>query len=230
MKFFVVATPIGNLKDISQRAIEALQGVDFILCEDTRWSKKLLDFYSIKKPLISFHQHSKLQKIDNIISLLKENKNLALVTDAGTPGVADPGGVLIEKILQVLPETEIIPIPGACALATALSASGLPADRFVFMGFPPAKKARQKFFSEVLASKYAVVFYESPYRILKTLNELLVISQSQNLEISLVVCRELTKLHETIYRGAIDQVIASIKKHALGGQPKGEFVVIVKNN
>ncbi|MCG2690035.1 16S rRNA (cytidine(1402)-2'-O)-methyltransferase, partial [Candidatus Parcubacteria bacterium] len=154
---YIVATPIGNLKDITERATETLRRVDFVLCEDTLHSKKLLNHYNIQTPLISYHQHSHLQKIDYIISLLKENKNLALITDAGTPNISDPGGKLVEEVLKSLPDVEVVPIPGPCALTTALSASGMPADKSLFLGFPPANKGRTKILSEVLSSKHTVV-------------------------------------------------------------------------
>ncbi|OIO45256.1 16S rRNA (cytidine(1402)-2'-O)-methyltransferase [bacterium (Candidatus Gribaldobacteria) CG23_combo_of_CG06-09_8_20_14_all_37_87_8] len=231
---YIIATPIGNLKDITERAIETLRGVDFILCEDTLHSKKLLNHYNIQTPLISYHQHSKLAKVDYVGSLLKENKNLALITDAGTPNISDPGGKLIEEVLKSLPDVEVIPIPGPCALTTALSASGMPADKFLFLGFPPAKKGRNKFFSEVLSSKHTVVFYESCHRILRTLKELSsFVNTSKELSSfhspEVVVCRELTKKFEIIYRGTLEDVQEQIKKDAPGDKPKGEFVVLLNN-
>jgi len=229
---YIVATPIGNLQDISQRAIEALKGVDLILCEDTRVAKRLLDHYEIKTPTISYHQHSKIEKEDYIIGLLGEGKNLALISDAGTPGISDPGSKLVEKVIESQPkagrplaEVKVVPIPGASAVAAAASVSGFPMDKFIFMGFPPVKKKREKFFEEVIDSKYPVIFYESTYRIIKTLNELKNLqADSYNLQPSqVVVCRELTKKFETIYRGKIEEVISAIKKDVI----KGEFVIVV---
>jgi len=222
---YIVATPIGNLEDISLRALRILKEVDLILCEDTRVTKKLLDRYQIKKPLLSYHQHSKLQKIDYIISLLKEGKNLALVSDSGTPGVSDPGNKLIEEVINKLGEkVKIIPIPGPSALTCAASVSGFPMDRFLFFGFLPKKKKRKEVLREILESKYPVIFYESPYRILKSLKELKnAMSSEQRAAKNIVVARELTKKFETIYRGKIDEVIEKIEKSPL----KGEFVVIV---
>lgn len=217
---YVVATPIGNLEDLTFRALRILKEVDFILCEDTRTTKKLLEHYGIKTPTLSYHQHSRLQKIEYIIQLLERGKNLVLVSDAGTPGISDPGNKLISLIVENLKNVKIIPIPGASAGITAASISGFPTDKFIFMGFPPAKKKRKKFFEEVLNSKYPVIFYESPYRIVKTLNELGIM----NKELRIVVCRELTKKFETVYRGKIERVIEEIKKDMI----KGEFVVIVK--
>lgn len=237
---YIVATPIGNLKDITGRALEVLKGADLILCEDTRVAKKLLSHFEIKTKTLSYHQHSKLKKINYILELLKKGKNLALVSDAGTPGISDPGNKLIEKVTQLLSgRVEIVPIPGPSALTTAASISGFWMDKFLFLGFPPTKKKRKKFFEKVTNSKYPVIFYESPYRILKTLNKLdqmfQVFSKQSKLatgqagfKFQVVVCRELTKKFETIYRGTIPQVIEKIEKDKI----KGEFVVItcpVKN-
>lgn len=216
---YIVSTPIGNLKDISPRAIEVLKGVDLILCEDTRITKKLLAHYSIKTQTLSYHQHSKLKKIEYIIQLFKKGKNLALVSDAGTPGISDPGNKLIETILEGPNFVKVEPIPGASAVTSAASISGFYMDKFVFMGFPPHKKKRKKFFEEVVNSKYSVIFYESPYRIIKTLNEL----KDNRLKSKIVVCRELTKKFETIYRGTADEVLDQLK----AGVVKGEFVVVI---
>jgi 16S rRNA (cytidine1402-2'-O)-methyltransferase len=221
---FIVATPIGNLDDITLRALKVLKRVDLILCEDTRVTKKLLDHYGIKTPVLSYHQHSKLQKIDYILNLLKEGKNLALVSDAGTPGISDPGNKLINEIVEKVEMVEIVPIPGPSAVTAAASISGFLMDKFLFLGFPPKKRKRKKFFEEVIKSKYPVIFYESPYRILKTLKELQLEAKTYTLEPKIVVCRELTKKFETIYRGKIDEVIQKIEKDKI----KGEFVVIVE--
>lgn len=213
-KLYIVATPIGNLKDITIRALHILAEVDLILCEDTRVTKKLLNHYDIKTRVESYHQHSKLKKVNYIIDLLKQGKNLALVSDSGTPGISDPGNKLIEELKDI---TEIIPIPGPNAVATIASVSGFPMDKFVFLGFPPHKKARNKFFKEVAESKHPVILYESPYRILKTLKEL-----SELKDFDIVVGRELTKKFETIYRGKARNIIKQIK-------PKGEFVIVISN-
>jgi 16S rRNA (cytidine1402-2'-O)-methyltransferase len=221
---YIVATPIGNLEDISQRALRALTEVDLILCEDTRVTKKLLDRYQIKTPTLSYHQHSKIQKIEQVIDFLKKSKNLALVSDAGTPGISDPGNLLIKETIKRLGnEVRIVPIPGSSAIAAAASISGFPMDKFLFLGFPPAKKKRKKFFEEIINSKYPVVFYESPYRIIKTLKELDIEAKIYNREAKIVVCRELTKKFETIYRGTVEEVIKQIEKD----MTKGEFVVII---
>ena len=221
-ELFIVATPIGNLQDISSRALEALKRVDFILCEDTRVSQKLLNHFGISKPLMSYHQHSGPAKIESILALLKQGKNLALISDAGTPGISDPGNKLIDLAIKQLNDLTIVPIPGPSALTAAASVAGCPMDRFLFMGFPPHKRKRKKFFQEALKSKYPVIIYESCHRILKTLRELRELGSG----LELVVCRELTKKFETIYRGIIDKVIEKIEKD----KTKGEFVVIIKKN
>ena len=218
---YIIATPIGNLKDITLRALQVLKEVDLILCEDTRVTKKLLNHYQIKTPTLSYHQHSKLKKIEYIIQLLKEGKNLALVSDAGTPGISDPGNLLIKEAIKRLgDEIKIIPIPGPSALTSAASISGFPMDKFLFLGFPPAKRKRKKFFQEIAHSKYPVIFYESPYRILKTLKELSVFINEQEI----IVCRELTKKFEITYRGKIKEIIKKLEKDKI----KGEFTVIVR--
>ncbi len=219
---YIVATPIGNLEDISKRALRILSEVDLILCEDTRQTQKLLNFYTIKKPTLSYHQHSKFKKIDYILNLLKHGKDLALVCDAGTPGISDPGNKLIEIILTrfSLVNIRFVPVPGPSALIAAASISGFPMDKFLFLGFPPHKKKRKKFFEEVINSKYPVIFYESTHRILKTLREL----KSLDEKLKIVVYRELTKAFETIYRGRVGEVLEQLEK----GEKRGEFVIIVE--
>jgi len=219
MKIYIVATPIGNLEDISLRAIRILKEVDFILCEDTRVTRVLLDKYEVKTPTISYFQHSGLTKVNQIIDLLKNGKNLALVSDAGTPGISDPGNKLIESVLKELPEVKIEPIPGSCAAIAALSISGLPTDKFVFYGFLPHKKGKETILKEIINNKFTSVFYESTHRILKTLGKL----RDLGLNKQVVVCRELTKKFETVYRGKIADVLAELEK----GVSKGEFVVVV---
>ena len=219
---YVVSTPIGNLGDISQRALDTLKLVDCILCEDTRVSQKMLTRFDIKKPLVAYHQHSELSKVNEILEMLRQGKNIALISDAGTPGISDPGGQLVKAIVQEFGnDVKIEPIPGASALTAIASVCGFPMERFVFLGFPPAKKKRKQFFEELVNSKYPVIFYESPYRILKTLGE---ISKCRNVEMSCVVGRELTKKFETIYRGSLQEVAKQIE----GDKVKGEFVVVTK--
>lgn len=218
---YVVATPIGNLEDITLRALETLRSVHTILAEDTRVTRRLLERHGISVSVLAYHQHSGLARVEQIIRLLKEGNNLALVSDAGTPGINDPGGRLIAEILRASPETKIVPIPGANAAVTGLSASGFPADRYTYLGFPPHKKGRQTFFKEIAEIQNTVVFYESKHRMQKALEALRDIAVIG--ERPLIVCRELTKQFETIYRGTIDQVIAALSADKV----LGEFVVIV---
>lgn len=221
---YIVATPIGNLEDITLRALRIFKEVDLIVCEDTRQTLKILNHYNISKPLVSYFQHSKLQKIDYIAEQLKQGKNIVLVTDAGTPGISDPGGMLVSQIANRLSQIAITPIPGPNAAVTGLSVSGFPADKFIFLGFPPHKKKREKFFKEVAESKYTVVFYESPHRIFKTLNQLKEVLESDR---GIVVCRELTKQFESIYRGNAEEIIKILESDK--NNLKGEFVVIITN-
>ena len=223
---YIVGTPIGNLEDITKRALRILSEVDLILCEDTRNTKVLLDHYQIKTPTLSYHQHSRLKKTEDIANFLREGKNIALVSDAGTPGISDPGNQLAESAISGSGDNiKITPIPGPSALTAIASISGFPTDRFLFLGFPPVKKKRNKFFEEVINSKYPVIFYESPYRILKTLNELnFLYTRYKIQDTKIVVCRELTKKFETIYRGTAAEIIRSLEKEGI----RGEFAVIVK--
>ncbi|MCD6148563.1 16S rRNA (cytidine(1402)-2'-O)-methyltransferase [bacterium] len=226
-KLYIVSTPIGNFKDITIRALNALKQVDLILCEDTRTTKKLLVHYQIKKPLLSYHHHSSQKRIDEILTLLRKGKNLALVSDAGTPGISDPGNLLIQKVIEQLDDkVKIVPIPGPSAIICAASVSGFPMDRFLFMGFLPAKKKRRDFFREISQARYPVIFYESPHRILRTLKELRNFLENLDGRYQLVVCRELTKKFETVYRGGIDEVVKKIENDKI----KGEFVVICRKN
>lgn len=223
---YIVATPIGNLEDLSFRALRVLRGVDFILCEDTRVTKKLLLHYNIQKSLISYHQHSRLQKIEYIADLLKQRKNLALVSDAGTPGISDPGNKLIHYIAEKLTDREteklnIVPVPGASAVTAIASIAGFPMDKFLFLGFPPHKKKRAQFFERIAQSDVPVILYESPYRIVRTLKDLE--SKIQNPKSKIVVGRELTKKFETVYRGTIEEVLAQIENEG----PRGEYAVVV---
>jgi 16S rRNA (cytidine1402-2'-O)-methyltransferase len=224
-KLYIVATPIGNLKDITLRALEVLKNVDLILCEDTRKTKILLNHFQINVPTESYHQHSNLKKIDYIASLLRQGKNLALVSDSGTPGISDPGNKLIELLntKYQIPDTNIVPVPGPSTITTIASIAGFPMDRFVFLGFPPHKKGRQKFFKEVAEYKYPVIIYESPYRIIKTLKEINnILNTNYKIQTTeIVVGRELTKKFETIYRGKISEFIDKI-------EPRGEFTIVIK--
>lgn len=214
---YVVATPIGNLEDITLRALRILKEVDLITCEDTRLTKRLLEHYQITTPTVSYHQHSKVAKIDFLISELKRGKNIALVTDAGTPGISDPGGLLVQAAVRE--NIKVEPIPGPSAVVAALSVSGLPTDRFLFLGFLPHKKGRETLIKEIVASKQTVIFYESVHRIIKTLEQL----KAAGLKKETVVTRELTKKFETVYRGPVDEVLEKLKPE----ETKGEFVVII---
>jgi 16S rRNA (cytidine1402-2'-O)-methyltransferase len=220
MKLYIVATPIGNLEDITLRALKTLKEVDYILCEDTRHSLKLLNHYQIQKPLISYHQHSKLNKVDYIIKLLQENKKLALISDAGTPGISDPGNELIQKILEKLPEVEVIAIPGPSVVTALASISGINTNRFLFLGFLPIKKHRNQFLEKIVLSDLPVIFYESPYKLLKTLKEI----EKLMPEAKVVVAKELTKMFEKVYRGDIKEVIKEIENDGV----KGEYAVLIE--
>ena len=219
----IVATPIGNLEDITLRAINILSNADLILAEDTRVTKVLLERYNIKKEILSYHQHSGFKKIEHIIELLKDGKNLALVTDAGTPGINDPGGFLVSEALKAIPDLKIVPIPGPNAAITALSISGFPTDEFVFLGFPPHKKGRQTFFKNISETESTIVFYESKHRILKALENLEKFSEIGDRQ--MMIARELTKQFETIYRGTLAEIKPSLTEKNL----LGEFVVVIAN-
>ncbi|MBU1131975.1 16S rRNA (cytidine(1402)-2'-O)-methyltransferase [Patescibacteria group bacterium] len=209
---YLVATPIGNLEDITFRAINVLKSVDVVLCEDTRQSKKLLDHYQIEKKMISLHQHSSDEKI---LRMLNEYKNIAYISDAGTPGISDPGNKLVAKAIEL--GKNVFPIPGASAVISALSIAGFPTDKFVFLGFMP-HKGKGKIFEAIKNSQYTVAFYESPHRILRTLEEM---KNYLEPERKVVVAREMTKKFETVYRGSVEEILKQVK-------PKGEFVVIVE--
>lgn len=249
-KLYIVGTPIGNLEDISLRAMRILREVDCVLCEDTRVTRKLLEHFDIKTPTRSLHQHSSEKEIAEALDLLKNGQNLALVSDAGTPGISDPGGKLIAALLEADQEAEIESVPGPSAVTAALSISGIPTDKFLFMGFPPHKKGRQKFLQKIADSDYPAVIYESKHRILKFLEELKSLNQEiikKNQEIEnkkiagyakndsverkkspvtgIVVCREISKLHETVYRGEIEDIINKIKANR--DDQRGEFTVVV---
>lgn len=214
---FIVATPIGNLGDISARALETLRTVEMILAEDTRVTAKLLAAYKITAKVDSFHEHTDAGKLARVIERLVGGASLALVTDAGTPGISDPGGKLVAEAVKV--GVRVVPIPGASAVAAAVSICGWPSDRFTFVGFPPHKKGRQTFFTELQEIPHLIVLYESTHRILKTLEAL------RELARPLVVCRELTKLHEIVYRGSVEQILEQLAATST----KGEFVIVVGN-
>ncbi len=215
---YLVATPIGNLKDITYRAVEVLKSVDFIACEDTRHAKILLDHYGIQKPLVSYFDHSESKKAPKIIQKIKEGQSVALVSDAGTPGIADPGYRLVAEAIKEGVRLE--PIPGPCAALAALGVSGLSTDRFIFEGFLPVKSgARKNRLRALKEEKRTVIFYESPHRILKTLSAI----QETFGDIQIVVARELTKKFEEILRGNVREVTEKFQSRKI----LGEFVILL---
>ncbi|RKY90978.1 MAG: 16S rRNA (cytidine(1402)-2'-O)-methyltransferase [Ignavibacteriae bacterium] len=216
-KLYIVSTPIGNLKDITSRALETLEQVDFILCEDTRITSRLLKHYNITKKLISFNAVSETKKIPITLKRIQTGENCALVSDAGTPAISDPGIRLISQAIKE--EIEIIPIPGASALIAALTVSGLPTDSFVFEGFLPQKKGRQKKLKELSEEKRTIVLYESTYRIKKLIAELVDYMPGR----FVVVCRELTKMFEETWRGYPNELKEQLNEKVV----KGEFVVVI---
>ncbi|NNJ51642.1 MAG: 16S rRNA (cytidine(1402)-2'-O)-methyltransferase [Ignavibacteriaceae bacterium] len=219
-KLYIVSTPIGNLKDISLRAIETLNEVDFIICEDTRVTSILLKQYNIIKQLFSFNAVSETKKIPAVIERLQRGQSYALVSDSGTPAISDPGVRLVSKAVKE--GIEVITIPGATALISALTISGLPTDSFVFEGFLPQKKGRQKKLKELSEEKRTVVLYESSHRIKKLIDELNVYFSKR----FVVVCRELTKKFEETWRGYPTE----LKEHLDGKTIKGEFVVVIASS
>ena len=200
-KLFVVATPIGNLQDISFRAVETLKKVNCIFAEDTRTSKKLINHYDIDTKLYSYHDHSSEKEIARLLDILKDQKDVALISDAGTPTISDPGYSLIRQCINE--GIDVIPIPGASALTAAISASGLPSDAFAFIGFLPTKKGRKKKISSLENLDMTFVLFESPHRLIKTLNQL----KEALGERPIVVARELTKLYEEIIRGNFSSAV-----------------------
>ena len=217
-KLFVIPTPIGNLADTTLRSIEVLKSVDLILAEDTRTSSKLLKHYNVDTAVESFHMHNEHKKLDSIINRLKDDIEIALISDAGTPGISDPGFLLVRECINN--EVEVECLAGPTAFVPALVSSGLPCDRFSFEGFLPVKKGRTKRLKELSAETKTMVFYESPHRILKTLNDL---SNYFDVESQISVSRELTKLYEETFRGTIKESVEHFDKN----KPKGEFVIVL---
>ena len=221
---YIIATPIGNLEDITLRAIRVLKEVDTILCEDTRVTKRLLERYQIETPTLSYHAQSKLSKVEKIFSLLEEGKDLALVSDAGTPTISDPGCLLVAQVREKFGDAvAIIPIPGPSAVLSALSVSGFPTSEFLFLGFLPHKKGRETLFKEIALSKRTVVFYESPHRILKTLESL---KQHLKPKRRILLSREITKIHEEHVLGEPEEVLTHFMANP--DRVRGEFVVVVE--
>lgn len=217
---YIIATPIGNLEDITLRALRILKEVDLVLAENTRQTSVLLNYYDIKVPTLSYFQHSGEGRKLEILSQLLDGKNLALVTDAGTPGISDPGNELIDFLLSYDPNIKIVPIPGASAITTALSVSGFNVNKFLFLGFLPKKKLN-KLFDWIKTGKISFAFYESPNRILKTLD---LLERTFGKGTHVFIARELTKLHETLHRGTIEEVRDTLDEAKI----RGEIVVVVE--
>ena len=217
-KLYIVPTPVGNLEDITIRALRVLKEADCILAEDTRTSGILLKHYDIKAKLQPHHKFNEHKTIESIAQRIKGGENIALISDAGTPGISDPGFLLSRQCAKEGVEVECL--PGATAFVPAIVASGLPCDRFCFEGFLPQKKGRVSRLTELSTEERTIIFYESPYRIVKLLTQ---ISEIFGNERECAVCREISKLHEEIVRGSVEEVLAHFSTH----EPKGEFVVVV---
>ena len=220
-KLYLCGTPIGNLDDVSQRLLATLKEVDLIACEDTRRSQKLLNYFSIKKKMLSYHEHNEKERSKELIEFLKAGKNIALVSDAGMPGVSDPGEILVKKAVEA--GIEVVPIPGPSAFLAALVVSGLDISAFSFKAFiPRSGKKRQQFLEELALAKDTTAFYESPYRLKDTLKDLSQFS-SELASRQAVVAREITKMHEEKYYGTVAELETELKNQEI----KGEIVVVV---
>ena len=218
-KIYLVPTPIGNLGDITLRALEVLKSVDLIAAEDTRQSLKLLNHFNIKKSLISYHKHNEQGKSEELIDRVRNGENIAVISDAGTPGISDPGGIVLKKCIENGIDVEVL--PGATAFTTAIIYSGLDTSAFIFRGFLPRENKEKKEFVESLKDRReTIIFYESPYRVIDTLTFLKENFGNRNI----AICRELTKLHEEIYRGSLEEAICYFNDNI----PKGEFVLVLQ--
>ena len=217
---YIVSTPIGNLKDITFRAVEILSSVSMIAAEDTRHSNKLLQHYDISTPSISFFEHNRSARIPQIMNYLKKGDHVALISDAGTPGISDPAYKLIRE--AIAEEITIESIPGPTALIAAIVSSGLPTDRFIFEGFLPSKKGRKKRLMNLVNQDATMIFYESPYRLIKTLEEINEIIGNR----PAVIARELTKMNEEIIRGTVSEILS----YFTNKKPRGEFVIMIGKN
>ena len=218
-KLYIVATPIGNLEDITLRAINVLKEVDFIIAEDTRHSLKLLNHLEISKPLISYHRHNEENKTEDILNKIEEGKNIALISDAGTPVISDPGEFIVKEAIER--EIEVIPIPGACAIITALMAAGVNTRNFTFYGFLSLnKKIRTKELEQIKDNNNTIILYEAPHKIKNTMQDL----ENYVDDRKIVIARELTKIHEEFIRGTIDEIKDKLQN------PKGEYVIIIDKN
>lgn len=223
---YIVATPIGNMEDITLRAIRTLEEADLIVCEDTRITKRLLDRYGITAPAVSLYQSIRkggsikpILKLGKMVEELKSGKNIAFVSDAGTPGISDPGNQLVDKVMEN--GIMVIPIPGVSALTTLASVSGADLSRFVFLGFPPHKKGRETFFKEVTSTKCPVIYFESPHRLMKNLELLKTLAPDRRV----ILGRELTKMFEEIVRGSVGDIIGYFNENE--DKIRGEIVIIV---
>lgn len=218
-ELYIVATPIGNLEDITLRAIKTLEQVDIIAAEDTRHTLKLLNHLNISKPMISYHRHNEEIKTDELINKLLEGKNVALVSDAGTPVISDPGEEIVKKCLEN--EIKVIPVPGACAAITALIASGIDAKEFTFLGFLPLnKKNRKEKLAQIAMGENTIILYEAPHKLSQTLEELSTITEKRKI----VLAKELTKIHESYVTGTAEELKNKVQ------QPKGEYVIVIEKN
>ena len=219
-KIYLIATPIGNLNDITFRALETIKKVDIIAAEDTRRTLKLLNYFGISKKLISYHRHNEEVKKEEIIKLVEEGKNVGIVTDAGTPAISDPGEEIVKEAIKN--NIQVVPIPGACAFVNALIASGLNTKEFIFYGFLPLdKKLRKEKIEDIKMQNKTIIFYEAPHRILKTLKEFQKIFGN----IKIVLAKEITKIHEEYIRGNIEDIINKLEEKEI----KGEYIILFEN-
>lgn len=218
-KLYIVATPIGNLEDTTLRAINTLKSVDLIIAEDTRHSLKLLNHLEISKPMISYHRHNEEVKYEKILEKIKEGQDVALISDAGTPIISDPGEIIVKEAIKE--NIEVIPVPGACAAITALMAGGVDTKKFIFYGFLSLnKKLRKKELEEIQNESKTMILYEAPHKLKNTLEDFKKYIPERNI----VVARELTKIHEEFIRGTVDEILDKIQ------EPKGEYIIIINAN
>ena len=220
-KLYLVPTPLGNLADFTYRAVNVLGEVDLILAEDTRTSTKLLNHYNISRPLQSFHMHNEHKKLEGIILQLNYGKTIAMISDAGTPGISDPGFLLVRE--AIANNIEVICLPGPTALIPALVQSGFPTERFIFEGFLPPKKGRKTRLEQLSQDSRTIVFYESPHKLIKTLTQLITYFQGER---QVAISREMTKIYEETYRGTLEEAVVHFNEKV----PKGEFVVCISGN
>ena len=215
---YLVPTPVGNLEDITFRALKVLKEVDLVLAEDTRTSGVLLKHFEIKKPMLSYHKFNEHQTVDRVVERLKAGETVAVVSDAGTPGISDPGFLVAREAIRA--GIEVITLPGATAFVPALVSSGLPCDKFCFEGFLPQKKGRQTRLLALQNEPRTIIFYESPHRIVKTLEQFMEVFGADR---PVSVCREISKIHEESVRGTVEEVLA----HFMANEPRGEFVIVL---